>query len=212
MSANEDMTDIQELRQVMETLRKFNLPVSPILECAVKERIEQCGIVDGGTVSVCETEPSYDVRKSLNDYVHEFANLSVATVNGKRTPHKAILLLSIIKLIEDDVISENKVDLDKTIVDAFAVTWRKYCGEAKLPSVWIPFWYLKRESFWHFKPKADNDGILEGLVKFAGHPSVGQMRPVISYAYFDDALFGYLTAGESRGQLRDVLVREYITL
>lgn len=35
------MADIEELKHVLEVLNKFDLPVSPILEYAIKEKIEQ---------------------------------------------------------------------------------------------------------------------------------------------------------------------------
>ena len=35
------MTDVEELKHVLEVLNKFDLPVSPILEYAIKEKLEQ---------------------------------------------------------------------------------------------------------------------------------------------------------------------------
>ena len=45
---------------------------------------------------------------------------------------------------------------------------------------------------------------------FAGHPSVGQMRPVIKYAYFDKALFDYMENEGCRDRLKLVLIEKYI--
>ena len=69
--------------------------------------------------------------------------------------------------------------------------YRPEYADTKVPSVWTPFWYMKSESFWHFKSVEDDD-LLHGLLAFAGHPSIGQMRLVIKYAYLDKALFGLL--------------------
>ena len=35
------MTDAEELKHVLEVLKKFDLPISPILEYAIKEKIEE---------------------------------------------------------------------------------------------------------------------------------------------------------------------------
>lgn len=35
------MTDAEELKRVLEVLKKFDLPISPILEYAIKEKIEE---------------------------------------------------------------------------------------------------------------------------------------------------------------------------
>ena len=94
-------------------------------------------------------------------------------------------------------------------VNAFSSCWREFYGETKLPSVWTPFWYLKSEPFWHFKHNGDEE-LLKGLLMFAGHPSVGQMRPVIKYAYFDKALFDYMENEGCRDRLKLVLIEKYI--
>lgn len=46
------MTSVEELNLVLEVLNKFDLPVSPILEYAIKEKIEQLSTEDGGSVVV----------------------------------------------------------------------------------------------------------------------------------------------------------------
>lgn len=204
------MTTKEDLELILALIKKYNLPLSPILEYAIQERLEQCAHAGAEITVVREEEPILDVYKDLNDYAREFANLSVGIVKGKKLPHKAVLLLAIIHLIEEGVINENRIELDRKIANAFAYSWKKHFGDTKLPSAWTPFWYLKSESFWHFKPNENSEVIVDGLIKFAGHPSVGQMRPVIKYAYFDDALFSLLTDDTSRIKLIEVLKKEYI--
>ena len=203
------MTKKEELHYIMELLNKHDLPLSPILEYAIKEREEQYTIEANGITMVRENEPVFDVYKEMEDYEKEFANLSVGVVKGKKLPHKAVLLLGIMKLIEDGTITENRIELDKVVANAFSTCWKKYFGDVKLPSIWIPFWYLKSESFWHFKPNGNED-LLQGLLQFAGHPSVGQMRPVIKYAYLDKALFDYMENEGCRDKLKEVLIKTYI--
>ena len=74
-----------------------------------------------------------------------------------------------------------------------------------------PFWYMKSESYWHFKSNG-NDRLLEGLLNFAGHPSIGQMRAVIKFAYLDDNLFRYIQNEEERKRLKEVLIKTYINV
>lgn len=203
------MTKIEELNYIVDLLQKHNLPLSPILEYAIKERMEQYQFEEKGIAIVREDDKSVETYKELDEYVHEFANLSVGIVNGKKLPHKAILLLGLMNLVEDGIITVNRIELDNTIADAFSSCWHHYFGDKKRPSLWTPFWYLKSESFWHFEPKGNKD-LLQGLLSFAGHPSIGQMRPVIKYAYLDKALFDYLENEGCRKKLKDVLVNTYI--
>ena len=180
------MTTKEELELVLQIMKKHDLPMSPILEYTIKEKI------DGDKSSTTLPRNSTPVKEPVNvvtnaSYVEIFRNLSTGVQNGKKLPHKAVLLLSILTLIENGTITENKIHLNKTIANTFASTWGDYLHNSKIPSVWIPFWYMKSESFWHFKALAD-ENILQNLLCFAGHPSVGQMRNVIKYAYVDEQL------------------------
>ena len=202
------MTTKEELELVLQIMKKHDLPMSPILEYTIKEQI------DGDKSSTTLPRNSTPVKESVNvvtnaSYVEIFRNLSTGVQNGKKLPHKAVLLLSILTLIENGTITENKIHLNKTIANTFASTWGDYLHNSKIPSVWIPFWYMKSESFWHFKALAD-ENILQNLLCFAGHPSVGQMRNVIKYAYVDEQLFSLMQDREERLKLKKVLIETYL--
>ncbi len=202
------MTTKEELELVLQIMKKHDLPMSPILEYTIKEKI------DGDKSSTTLPRNSTPVKESVNvvtnaSYVEIFRNLSTGVQNGKKLPHKAVLLLSILTLIENGTITENKIHLNKTIANTFANTWGDYLHNSKIPSVWIPFWYMKSESFWHFKALAD-ENILQNLLCFAGHPSVGQMRNVIKYAYVDEQLFSLMQDREERLKLKKVLIETYL--
>ena len=202
------MTTKEELELVLQIMKKHDLPMSPILEYTIKEKI------DGDKSSTTLPRNSTPVKESVNvvtnaSYVEIFRNLSTGVQNGKKLPHKAVLLLSILTLIENGTITENKIHLNKTIANTFASTWGDYLHNSKIPSVWIPFWYMKSESFWHFKALAD-ENILQNLLCFAGHPSVGQMRSVIKYAYVDEELFSLIQNREDCSKLKEALIETYL--
>ena len=202
------MTTKEELELVLQIMKKHDLPMSPILEYTIKEKI------DGDKSSTTLPRNSTPVKESVNvvtnaSYVEIFRNLSTGVQNGKKLPHKAVLLLSILTLVENVTITENKIHLDKIIANTFASTWGEYLHNTKTPSVWIPFWYMKSEPFWHFKALAD-ENILQNLLCFAGHPSVGQMRNVIKYAYVDEQLFSLMQDREERLKLKKVLIETYL--
>ena len=202
------MTTKEELELVLQIMKKHDLPMSPILEYAIKEKMDDN--ISSTTLPLNNTlvkEPVNVVTSA--SYVEIFRNLSTGVQNGKKLPHKAVLLLSILTLIENGTITENKIHLDKTIANTFASTWGDYQHNSKIPSVWIPFWYMKSESFWHFKALAD-EKILQNLLCFAGHPSVGQMRNVIKYAYVDEQLFSLIQDREDNSKLKKALIDTYL--
>lgn len=201
------MTTKEELELVLQIMKKHDLPMSPILEYAIKEKIN-------GNASSTTPVKSTPVKEPVNNnpnasYVEFFRNLSTGVQNGIKLPHKAVLLISILTLVDNGTITENKIPLDKTIANAFASTWGDYLHNTKTPSVWIPFWYMKSEPFWHFKALAD-ENILQNLLCFAGHPSVGQMRNVIKYAYVDEQLFSLMQERDERQKLKVALIETYL--
>lgn len=201
------MTTKEELELVLQIMKKHDLPMSPILEYAIKEKIDSNA---SSTTLVNNTPVKEPVNNSPNaSYVEFFRNLSTGVQNGIKLPHKAVFLIGILTLVDNGTVTENKILLDKTIANAFASTWGDYLHNTKTPSVWIPFWYMKSEPFWHFKALAD-ENILRNLLYFAGHPSVGQMRSVIKYAYVDEELFSLMQDGDERSKLKEALVETYL--
>ena len=202
------MTTKEELELVLQIMKKHDLPMSPILEYAIKEKIDSDK--SSTTLPLNSTPVKEPVNVVTNaSYIEIFRNLSTGVQNGKKLPHKAVLLLSILTLIENGTITENKIHLDKSIANTFASTWGNYLQNNKIPSVWIPFWYMKSEPFWHFKALTD-ENILQNLLCFAGHPSVGQMRGVIKYVYVDEQLFSLMQDREESSKLKEALIDTYL--
>lgn len=205
------MTAVDELKMVLNIMHKYNLPLSPILEYSINERIKELSsdinnsqMEDLESCGECVNDKP---PKTLSHYLEQFNNLST----GPQKPHKAVLLLSIINMIEDGVVIDNKILLDKNISSYFGYLWNSYKISNHVPSVWIPFWYLKSESFWHFQSKTD-ETILKNIMLFAGHPTLEQMKKVIKYAYLDEELFLLMTKKEERQTLSNVLISKYLKI
>lgn len=201
------MTLQEELELLLHIMHKHDLPMSPILEYAINEKL-QAGPSCSPEMSVAEETADEDI-KDASYYKERFAQLSTGVHNGKKLPHKAILLLSIMTLYEGGTIKDNKIELTNAIAHTFTNIWESYHLGDKVPSVWIPFWYMKSEPFWHFKACTD-EYVLQNLLNFAGHPSVGQMRSVIAYAYLDEPLYEKMQDKAQRDSLYQVLIDAYI--
>ena len=199
------MTTKEELELLLQIMQKHDLPMSPILEYAIKEKLQ--GDTNAG-ISPRDLVES-NSSKTNTSYAEMFRNLSTGVQNGKKLPHKAVLLLSIMELVGNGTIKENKIDLTKTIASSFATTWDSFQLGSKIPSIWIPFWYMKSEPFWHFRALTD-ESVLRNLLSFAGHPTVGQMRNVIKCAFVDDQLFELMQDEKERSLLTNALKETYL--
>ena len=204
------MTDKEELELVLRLINKYQLPLSPILEYAIRERIEAYSdlcVTNKNEVYYNTSTNNY--RDGVEQYLISFSKLSVNITKNKKAPNKAILLLAIMSLIEHGDLVENRIPPDGIIINAFANHWIKWYPNSIIPSLWKAYYHLKSEPFWHFMPKSGTIQVGK-LNSFRGTMPIGTLRTLIEYAYFDDALFHFMQNSEARIKLCNVLIRNYI--
>lgn len=61
--------------------------------------------------------------KNLDYYAQCFANLRIDKSHGSPAPHKPLLLLSLIELIERGIVSSNEIELTPEVVSTFLKYW-----------------------------------------------------------------------------------------
>ena len=162
---------------------------------------------------------------SLKDYIEAFTHLHTAKVKGFKAPHKAILLLSVIDLIESKIICYPQIELTDELVDRFNHLWRRYLGESSVfsPDITKPYFHMQHEPFWKLVEKYDIDAMLvaeeepwskdkqEKKNLPLGSYSVKSMRNAFEFAEIDDTLFQLLQNADARAMLRVILINEYLT-
>ncbi len=98
----------------------------------------------------------------LRHYIDKFSSLHTAKMKGHKAPHKAVLLITIIVLIETDFILTPYIDLTGELNEKFNETWHRYLGTSCVFTLDIckPYFYLQHESFWRL---VGNDEVVRGL-------------------------------------------------
>lgn len=205
------MTDKEELELILRLIKKHGLPLSPIMEYSIQERLsffqKESDFVSDRLG--CKERSFHKEKTPLSEYEEMFSNLSVSIVGGKKVPNKAILLLAIMQSIEKDEIRENKIFPYSDITKAFMLQWLKYFQHIPIPSLWTPYYHLLSEPFYHFREKNSIQD-LEIISKYKGTMSIGKLRSLIQYAYMDSVLFDYMRDEASRERLRNILIKNYI--
>ena len=168
------------------------------------------------------------MKKQMNshkDYIEAFTHLHTAKVKGHKAPHKAILLLSIIDLIESEVIRYPQIELTDELIDRFNYIWKRYLGESSIftPDITKPYFHMQHEPFWKLVEKFDIDAMLAAENKPwskdknekknlpNGSYTIKSMRSAFEFAEIDETLFHYLQNADFRAMLRVVLINEYLT-
>lgn len=167
----------------------------------------------------------------LRHYIEAFSHLHTAKVKGYKAPHKAVLLLAIIDLVEEGVIASPRINLSDELVDRFNKVWHHYLGTSAIftPDIAKPYFHMQYEAFWRLVEHeevelsmvAEKGPWVEGKVDSTGSPirkdlpqgsySVKAMRKAFAYAEIDNMLFELLQNADARAMMRVVLINEYLT-
>lgn len=144
--------------------------------------------------------------KDLEYYKDCFSSLHTMKKTGKRAPHKAILLLSVIDLVERGIIIDCRIPLSDDLVKQFKQNTSKLLGESIMfqPSPNYPFYHMRSEPFWQLvaNPNCELNGI--------SNYSLSNLRKNIAHARMDEELFELLKNPNVRAKLRVVLISMYL--
>ncbi|MGZ3752210.1 MAG: HNH endonuclease [Mucilaginibacter sp.] len=143
----------------------------------------------------------------LNQFLNKLTRLNRANTIYGKAPHKPVLLASIIELIENGTITDNRVHVDTALVGTFQENWRLLVDTMHKADFTQPFYYLQSEKldgrqFWFLQPKP-------GYQINAYIRSVSTLAEVLDYGYFSDNIFLLLTDAVSRNLIKSALLDTY---
>lgn len=146
------------------------------------------------------------MQESLSKYTFQFQHLTTAKIAGKQAPHKAILLLSIMDLVENGTFRTPRVELTERLETTFLRMWKRYIGTSVIfqPKVATPFWHLLNEPFYRL---FQNNG--QQITGGTGRYSIKWLREN-TYATIDQELFTLMKDENARAELRVVLFSSYL--
>lgn len=154
-------------------------------------------------------------------YKYHFSRLHTAKVKGRLAPHKAVLLIAVMRLVERGVINSPEIELLDELVAEFKSVW-----EEKVPascpfscSIGQPFFHMQHEPFWRlleyeedYNIVAEELGLYTNETKeMPGSYSTNAIRKKFRCAMIDRQLYEVLSDADNRKILEDILVKKYLT-
>lgn len=137
------------------------------------------------------------------DYIEVFSKL--AKKKSWEARQEVVLLLTVIDLIEGGRNENNEIRLDKDLESAFEKHCMKFLHSFGF-EVYLPFWYLAREEFWHIVPIYGKEDILDLVKDFDQKPSKSKLEDSIDYVELDEDLFFLMTLSSGRTGLKRALI------
>ena len=156
--------------------------------------------------------------KDFRYYEHCFSSLHTAMKLGKPAPHKALLLLSVIDLVESGVIVDNHIELSDILIKTFNANAKKFYANSPIfkPEVTKPFYHMQHESFWRLVDSCSYIATSMAAEQVAEYGkrrpsySVKKLREQYRYAEIDTELFKLLKNEDARARLRVLLISTYL--
>ena len=138
----------------------------------------------------------------LAQYVRQFSRLKQGGTKYGKAPHKPVLLLTIIELLEKGIIADNRVGVTPELVATFKENFALLAEASHNDDFTQPFFYLKNEGFWFLQPKPGYQ--IDLYIR-----SVHTLSDRLDYAHFADDLYGLLCVDYPRLTLKNTLLDTY---
>ena len=148
--------------------------------------------------------------KELRSYISSLTKLRRANTVYGLAPHKPVLLISLIELIENGLAIDNRFYVNTELVGSFQENWRLLVNTLHQPDFTLPFYHLQsekanRKQLWFLKPKP-------GFQINAHIKSVTKIAEILDYGYFDEQFYSYLTDPSSRSLIKAIILDTYFPI
>ena len=141
----------------------------------------------------------------MNTILDQLYCLKRDKVGNYERPHKPVLLLAVIDLIESGVISDNKILMNKRLETRFKEIFEIVRKEDSKPTIQNPFYYMSGEPFWKAKDSEGNDFYIPGHASLC--PSITSLRK--GFAVLSEELFQVLKNPHQRHLIKNALISRY---
>ena len=135
------------------------------------------------------------VRKKVelcgNYFLEMASNINRNKFKGCYAPHKAVMIMAIMELVESGQISSNVIHLDKELKDKFKEVWKKVVPEGSPFKCEYrnPFTYMDSEPFWDLSTDKDKAFITwEALYAFSHEASRAAIKDYLLRSVKDDTI------------------------
>lgn len=141
----------------------------------------------------------------MTDYIEKFAKLRVNTSGGV-SPHKPCLLLAVIDLAEAGGLEENEIQYRPELIERFNEYFNAVKSERDHPNVFMPFFHLRGDGFWHLQPLKGREIALDTMSTAVKHSDITEN---IKAASLDPELHALLLDQAMRQELRASLIAHW---
>lgn len=146
-------------------------------------------------------------EKTWQYWLERLYNLRRDKRGSYERPHKPVLLLAILDLLDRKLLTRNEVHLTSDLVKAFKAYFAVVRQGNDQPTIENPFFFLSGDGFWDLLPNAGGAPIYESG-NASGAPTLKTLRTVHGQ-FHPDLYQALLKDPHPRHQLREALIARY---
>jgi len=149
------------------------------------------------------------LNSALPKYLKAFIGLKRGITKYGLAPHKPVLLLSLIELIDKGAVTNNQFEVNADLVATFKENWLLLVPTLHQSDFTQPFYYLQSEkvagkSFWSLQPNL-------GMQINSHIKSVNRLSEICAFGYFDPELAILLIDKTNRMIAKNLLLDTYFS-
>ncbi len=144
------------------------------------------------------------INNSIQYFIKKFSHIKRGGTKFGLAPHKGVLLLAILEIIQTKKISINKILLNEELIEAFDRQWKLLVATAHKRNIGLPIYYLQNDGFWTTITKK-NEQLQKPVT------SKKQFLEKLNYGKFDDDLFSLLQVPENIPLFQMVLLDTFFS-
>jgi len=141
-------------------------------------------------------------RFMISAYLRKVVRMRVAPTKFGPAPHKPVLVLTLIELIDKGLVADNKFFITPEFVATFKENWALLVNTENNCDFSQPFHYLQSDGFWQVLKKDGKQ--LNGHIK-----SILTLIEEVDYAFIDEALFQIWCQPENRQKFNVAMLTKY---
>ncbi|MCL1475428.1 HNH endonuclease [Argonema antarcticum] len=144
-------------------------------------------------------------NKNLAYYCKVFSELNVSSSRQRGAAHyKPILLLSVIDLISQELITDNRIAVSEDLIETFEKYWNILASASYKGGLHYPFFHLQSDDLgWELTFKSGFNGLQP--------KTTNKLKEAVEYAKLDEPLFDLLQDPLTRTELIDCLIASWFS-
>jgi len=148
-----------------------------------------------------------NIGKKLQRFKAEINSIRRGNYRGRIKPHKPLMLLAVLDLINARIVNENRITFNDTLRNEFRELFIIAHKEGDWCHPSEPFFHLRTAGFWFHKPRKGKEKICVDLDTSGG----GSRRILenIEYAFFDPDSYAVLMDPEARWVVMDFILQKF---